>query len=170
MQRSRTCSTCVPRVHVKVVGDARHERVNTVLRCPSRKNSHSSTFKPRHTVRFGSQPYTCLFDSNIQSRHAKPHFAPPEFNHENAEAPPMGFDFVFTVPPGVVAVGVGTCISLLSGVLEPLFSKSLFRRPSSKNRLRPSAGLLTLALVAAVEEKARLAVFGLSTRIPASLR
>lgn len=125
----------------------------------------------------------CIDHSHIFSLHLP--IAPPEFSHENADAPPMGFAFVlggkvawgFTEPPD--AIDAGRSFAVVAGVgdlaQELLSGPPLRRRPSSKNLLRPSLGLAAVidaagALELAVEEAVRLVIFGLRTLIPVSLR
>ena len=121
---------------------------------------------------------TSLVTSDIHVQHStwicSLYLAPPLFSQENALAPPAGFALVFggcgAPAPGVADVGTAAAepwFSFLSPS-EYLLSGPLRRLPSSKKRLRPSAGLKVP--VAAEVENVREVDFGFNTFIPVSLR
>jgi hypothetical protein len=100
-----------------------------------------------------------------------PHFpSPPELSQENALAPPTGFERVLggaRLPPAAVAEAEYGDVTTAEAV--PASGPPLRLMPSSKNRLRPSAGL-AVDVAVDVLEKVRVADLGLSTLMPVSLR
>ena len=100
-----------------------------------------------------------------------PHFpSPPELSQENALAPPTGFERVLggaRLPPAAVAEAEYGDVTTAEAV--PASGPPLRLMPSSKNRLRPSAGL-AVDVAVDVLEKVREADLGLRTLMPVSLR
>lgn len=100
-----------------------------------------------------------------------PHFpSPPELSQENALAPPTGFERVLggaRLPPAAVADAGDEDVTTAEAV--PASGPPLRLMPSSKNRLRPSAGL-AVDVAVDVLEKVREADLGLRTLMPVSLR
>jgi len=125
----------------------------------------------------GSLQYKATQRTQYKDSIRRNHFpSPPELSQEKALAPPTGFERVLggaRLPPAAEAgeedVTTAEAMPLSPSAVFASGPPPLRLMPSSKNRLRPSAGLAVDGAVD-VPEKVREADLGLRTLIPVSLR